>query len=166
MVLPVEQRAEMLVQQLDVERLRGFVIPVVDPVGGMLDERPEIVVEVEHQKLQAVFFQAFGELDRGGGLAGGTRPAHPDHAQAVAGLQPRQHFLRGLVQGAFIDFQRGGDDFPDAPAADGVVQAGHGVHAVLAVPGEDLFMRSRGSRCRKNFPASRAPSRSQCRPQR
>ena len=53
----VEQVAEMAVEQLDVERLRGFVIAIVDPIGGMLDQRPEIIVEIEHQEAQALLLQ-------------------------------------------------------------------------------------------------------------
>ena len=68
--LSVEQRAEVLVQQLNVERLGRLVIPVVDPVGRMFDQRPEIIVEVQHQKSQALLFQPLCKLDGGGRFAG------------------------------------------------------------------------------------------------
>ena len=129
----------MLIQQLDVQRFRRLVVPVIDPVGRMLDQRPEIVVEIEHQKPETLFFEPLRQLDRGGGLAGGTRAAHPHHPQTVAGVQAGQNLLRGLVERRLIDGQRRGDDLLDAPAANRLVQAGHRVHAIPAVPVEDLL---------------------------
>ena len=129
----------MLVQQLDVQRFRRLIVPVVDPVGRMFDQRPEIIVEVEHQEPQALPFQPLGQLDRGGGLAGGTGAAHPHHPQPVAGVQPRHHLLRSLVQRPLVNVQRCGDDLLEAPAAHDLVQSGHRVHAVPAVPAEDLL---------------------------
>src|ERR1039457_402236 len=43
---PAEQAGEMAVEQLDVQGFGGFVVTVVNPVGGMLNKRPEVVVEI------------------------------------------------------------------------------------------------------------------------
>ena len=137
--LPVEQRPEVLIQQLNVQRFRRFVIPVIDPVGRMLDQRPEIVIKVEHQKTQALFFEPLRQLDRRGRLAGGTRTAHPHHPQTVAAVvQAGQDLRRSFVQRCLISRQRRGDYLLDAPAADRLIKAGHRVHALLAVPVKDL----------------------------
>ncbi len=71
-------------------------------------------------------------------LAGGTRPAHPHHPQFVARVQARHHLLRRLVQRRFVGRERRANHVLDAAAADGFVQARHRVHAVAAVPFEDL----------------------------
>jgi len=49
-----EQIAQVLVQQLKIQRLGRLVVPVVDPIGRMLDQRPEVVVQVQHQEAQAL----------------------------------------------------------------------------------------------------------------
>ena len=67
---PSQQSKQMLVEKLDIERLRCFVITVVDPVGGMLDQRPKIVIQIEHQETESVLSKTFGHLHRGRCFAG------------------------------------------------------------------------------------------------
>ena len=139
-----EQAGEMTVEQLDVQRFGRLVVAVVDPVGGMLDERPEIVVQVEHEKAQALLLQPFGELDRGGGLAGGAGAADPHHAELVAGIEAPHDLPGSLVERLLVKGERFVHQRFDLPAADNLVQAGDGVAAVLPVPGQRLVhLRSR-----------------------
>src|SRR5436305_1308757 len=96
--LSIEQRAEMTIEQLDVEGFRSFVVAVIDPIGRMLDQRPKIVVEVEHQKTQTLLLEPFRELDRRGGFAGGTGTTDPNHPETVSRFEPCQDFGRSFVQ--------------------------------------------------------------------
>ena len=134
----------MAVEQLDVQRLGRLVVAVVDPVGGMLDQRPEIVVEVEHEEAQALLLEPFGQLDGGGGLAGGTGAADPHHAELVAGVEALHDLPGRLIQRLLVKGERFVHQRLDLPAADDLVQAGDGVAAVLPVPGQRLVhLRSR-----------------------
>src|SRR5690348_9319153 len=58
----LEQSLEMAIEQLDVESFRRLVVAIVDPIGRVLNERPKIVVEVEHEKTQPLFLEPFGEF--------------------------------------------------------------------------------------------------------
>jgi hypothetical protein len=52
----------VLVEQLNVQRLGRLVIAVVDPVGRMLHQRPEIVVQVEHQERRPLLLSRWVSL--------------------------------------------------------------------------------------------------------
>jgi len=45
-----EKRPQLAIQKLDVECLWCLVVAVVDPIGRMLDQRPEVIIEVEHEE--------------------------------------------------------------------------------------------------------------------
>ena len=107
----------------------------------MLDERPEIVVEVQHHETQAVLLQPLGQLDGGGGLARRAGPADPHHANLVAGIEARQNFGGGLIERSLVSGQRFLDQRFDPAAAHDLVQPGDGVAAALPVPFERLLHR-------------------------
>ncbi len=88
----------MLIEQLNVERFRGFVIPIIYPVGWVLDQRPEIVVQVEHEKTQTSFLQSLRQLHSGGSLARRTWPADPHHPQLVPCIEAGHYFGGRLIQ--------------------------------------------------------------------
>src|ERR1041385_88694 len=142
--LALEQPAEMAIEQLDVQCFRRFVVAVVDPIGGMLDKRPEIVVEVEHEETQALFLQALGQLDGGGGFAGGTRAADPHHAKLVAGVETRHDLVGGLIQRTLVNRERFLHQRLDFPAPDDLVQTRHRAAPALMVPEQRVQHLRRG----------------------
>ena len=68
----------------------------------MLNECPEIIVEVEHQEAEPLFFKALGQLDGSGGLAGSARAADPKQADLIAGIEAGNHFFCRLIQRGFV----------------------------------------------------------------
>ena len=92
----------MLIEKLNVESFRRFKIPVVNPIRRMFDECPKIIVKVEHQKPETLFFEALRQLDSGGGLTGGTRTTNPHHPQFVAGVKTGDYFFGRFVERGFI----------------------------------------------------------------
>ena len=116
----------------------------------MLDQRPEIVVQVEHEEAQALLLQPLGELDRGGGLAGRAGAADPHHAELVAGVEAPHDLPGGLIERLLVKGERFVHQRLDLPAADNLVQPGDGVAAALPVPGQRLLhLRLGESRCRR-----------------
>ncbi len=136
--LAVEQRDEVLVQELDVQGFGRFVIAIVDPIGRMFHERPKIIVEVQHQETQALFLKTFGELDGRGRLAAGTRAADPHHAQLVAFVEAGHDFGGGFVEGLLVIAEGLFDEPLEFAASHHFVQAGDGVDAAGAIPLEHL----------------------------
>ena len=129
----------MAVEQLDVQRLGRFEIAVVDPVGRMLDERPEIIVEVQHQELQPLLLQPLGQLHRRRRLARRTRPADPHHADVVARVHPRDHSVRRFIQRRLVLRERVINQSLQFPAAHHLVQARDRIASMLAVPLQRFF---------------------------
>ena len=111
----------MLVEQLKIKGFGRLKIPVVNPVGGMFDERPEIVVQVEHEKFKAMFFQPLRQFDCRGGFAGRTGAADPNHAQGIRPRQAGENFFGGGSQGSFIGGEGGFHDRPHLAAQYGSV---------------------------------------------
>jgi len=134
-----QQAGEVAVEQLDIQRFGGLVVAVVDPVGRMLDQRPEIVIEVEHEEPQSPFLEPFGQFDGGGGFAGGAGAADPHHAELVAAGQAPHDFFGRFVERLLVKgegFLHQGLDFA---ASDDFVEAGHGVAAALPIPRQRLL---------------------------
>jgi len=139
--LAVEQADEVLVQELDVQRLGRFVIAIVDPIGRMLHERPEIIVEVQHQEAQALLLQTLGQLDGRGRLSAGTRAADPHHAQLIAFVEAGHDFGGGFVERLLVIAERLFDDPFQLAALHDFVQAGDSVDAARFIPFQDLVHR-------------------------
>ena len=157
----------MFVQQLDIQRFGRFVIAIVDPIGRMLDQRPEIIVEVQHQEPQPLLLDRSVSFTVVVVLPEELGPADPHHADLVARVQPRDDFGGGFVERLLVNRQRLVDDRFDFPAPHDLIQAGDSVAAARCDSMRGLCHRRAGETVADEIvPCVIAPSRSQCRPQR
>ncbi len=136
---PVEQTPQMLIEQLNVQRLRRFVVAVVNPIGRMLHQRPEIIIEVQHEKTQPLLSQPFRQFDGRRRLARRTRAAHPHHAQLVARIKAGHDFPGGLIQRSLVNRQRFVHQRFDLPALHDFIEPGHRIAAPFPVPCQRLL---------------------------
>ena len=130
-----EEVEEVLVDEFEVEGLRGFVVVVAEFILGMHFEVEEVVVDVDGDEFVAVGAEGFAEFDGGGGFSGGGGSG--DDGDADFGEAFDDAF------GAAFDFVGVAlfavfDEVGESSGADDGVEAVDGFALVVHVPAEDF----------------------------